>query len=151
LTLLDLRQLINMPSANSVLSTLAPTEFGRVCAYMEGGRRSALETTAADLQAELVEILAIATTVVTAATRGMTADTIAASGLKLGYAATTHHAETATNVTLCRGNETVLVRVHDGGSLEFDHSGLTGNICGVEQLQLEQTAKHFGVFITRLP
>jgi len=34
LSLPDLRQLISMPSASSVLSTLAPAEFGRVRAHM---------------------------------------------------------------------------------------------------------------------
>jgi hypothetical protein len=47
---------------------------------MEGGSRSALETTAADLQAELAETLTVATTVLAAATRDITADTIAESG-----------------------------------------------------------------------
>ena len=80
LTLPDLRQLISAPRVSSVLSTLAPAEFSRVRAHMEGGSRSALETTAADLQAELAETLTVATTVLAAATRDITADTIAESG-----------------------------------------------------------------------
>jgi hypothetical protein len=149
LTLPDLRQLISTPSASSVLSTLAPAEFGRVRAHMEGGSRSALETTAADLQAELAETLAAAITAVTAATRNITANTIADSGRNLGYAVTTHPAETATCVELRRGNEIVLVRVHDGGNLEFDHCGLSGDTCGEQQLQLERAAKHHGLAIQR--
>jgi len=149
LTLPDLRQLISTPSASSVLSTLAPAEFGRVRAHMDGGSRSALETTAADLQTELAETLAVAITVVTAATRNITASTIADSGRNLGYAVTTHPAETATCVELRRGHEIVLVRVHDGGDLEFDHGGLTGDTCGEHQLQLERAVKHHGLSIQR--
>ena len=149
LTLPDLRQLIGAQSVNSVLSALAPAEFSRVRAHVEGGSRSALETTAADLQAELAETLMVATTVVTAATREMTAKAIAESGLKLGYTVTTHHAESATCVELCREHETVLVRVHDGGNLEFDHTGPTGCTYGEHQLQLERAAKRYGVFIAQ--
>jgi hypothetical protein len=76
----DLRRLIATPSVSSVLSTLAPTEFSDVLARLEGGSRSALETTAADLQAELAETLAIAAAAVTAAARELTADIFAGSG-----------------------------------------------------------------------
>jgi hypothetical protein len=149
LTLPDLRQLTSTASTNSVLSTLAPAEFSRVLAHMESGSRSALEMTAADLQTELAETLTVATTVVTAATRDITANTIAESGLRLGYTVTTHPAETATCIELRRAHEIVLVRVHDGGNVEFDHCGLTGDTCGEQQLQLERAAKHYGVFIAR--
>ena len=130
LTLPGLRQLIGTASAISVLSTLAPAEFSRVLAHLDSGSRSALEITAADLQTELAETLTVATTVVTAATRDITANTIAVSGLRLGYNVTTHPAETAICVELHRGHEVMLVRVHDGGNVEFDHCGLTGDTCG---------------------
>lgn len=151
LTLPGLRRLISTPSAGSVLSTLAPAEFSRVRAHMEGGSRSALETTAADLQTELAETLAAASTVVMAAVRDITANTIAESGLKLGYAVTSHHAETVICVELCRGHEIVLVRVHGGGNLEFDHSGHTGGACAEHQLQLEQVARRYGLLIAQRP
>ena len=151
LTLPDLRQLISTPSASSVLSTLAPAEFSRVLSHMESGSRSALEMTAADLQTELAETLTVATTVVTAATRDITANTIAESGLSLGYSVTTHHAETDTCVELRRGHETVLVRVRDGGNVEFDHCGLTGDTSGKHQLELERAAKRYGVVIAQCP
>jgi hypothetical protein len=147
LALADLRQLISAPSASSVLSTLAPAEFGRIRSHMESGSRSALEITAAELQTELAETLAAAITVITAATRDITANTIADSGRRLGYAVTTHPAETTICVELRRGHEVVLVIVHDGGNLEFDHSGLTSNTCGEHQLQLERTAKDYGLSI----
>jgi hypothetical protein len=149
LTLTDLRQLIGAPSASSVLSALVPAEFDRVRSHMERGSRSALEITAADLQTELAETLVAAITVVTAATRDITANTIADSGRKLGYAVTTLHAEPIIWVELRRGHEIVLVRVHDGGNMEFEHSGLTGNICGEHQLQLERAAKDHGLSIQR--
>jgi hypothetical protein len=84
LTLPGLRQLISTPRVSSMLSTLAPAEFSRVRAHLAGGSRSALETTAADLQAELAEALAVAITAVAAATRDITANTIAESGRGLG-------------------------------------------------------------------
>jgi hypothetical protein len=151
LTLPDLRQLISTPSTRSVLGALASAEFSRVRAHMEGGSRSALETTAADLQAELAETVAVATTVVMAATRDITAKTIAKCGLELGYIVATHRAKNATCVELRRGRETVRVRVHDGGTVEFDHAGLTGDTCEKHQLQLERAADRHGVFITARP
>ena len=149
LTLPGLRQLVSTASASSVLSTLAPAEFSRVLAHMESGSRSALEMTAADLQTELAETLAVAATVVTVATRDITANTIAESGLELGYTVTTHPGETTTCIELRRGHEVVLVRVHDGGNLEFDHSGVTDDTYGEHQIQLERAAKRYGVFIAQ--
>jgi hypothetical protein len=148
LTLPELRQLISTPRVSSVLSTLAPAEFSRVRAHTAGGSRSALETTAADLQAELAETLAVASTVVTAATRDITANTIAESGRGLGYTVTTHPAEMATRVELRRGHEIVLVRVQDGGDLEFDHDSRTSGACGEHQLHLERAAMHYGLSIS---
>jgi hypothetical protein len=148
LTLPDLRRLISEPSASSVLSTLAPAEFSRVCARLEDGRRSALETTAADLQAELAETLMVATTVVAVATQGITVTAFAESGLELGYNVTTHQAESVTCVELRRGHELVLVVVHDDGSVEFDHGGLAGRACDEEHLQLQRAAERRGVFIS---
>lgn len=147
LTAADLTLLISTVSASSVLSTLAPAEFSRVLAHMARGSRSALETTVADLQAELAETLAVATSVVTAATRDITGDSFAASGRELGYTVTTHHADTATCVELRREQESVLVAVHNGGEVEFVHSKLAGYACRQRQQQLERAAGRHGVFV----
>jgi hypothetical protein len=149
-TLPDLQQLIGTPSVSSVLSTLALPEFSRVHAHMEGGRRSALETTAADLQAELAETLMAATTVVRAATREITANILAQCGLELGYTVTARHVGTATRIQLYRGHETVLIAVHDDGSVEFNYGGLTDGTCRQHQLQLQRTAQRHGVCIVQL-
>jgi hypothetical protein len=149
LTVAGLRQLISTATASSVLSALAAAEFSRVRARLEGGSRSVLETTAADLQAELAETLAVAAALVAAATRGMTADILAESGRELGYAATTHHSDSATCIELRRGPEIILVGIHDGGNVEFDHGGFTGYGCGEHQLELELAAERRGVFITQ--
>lgn len=151
LALPDLQQLISTPSASSVLSRLAPREFGSVRIRLQDGRRSALETTARDLQAELAEILAVAVTVVTTVTRDLTAETFAESGLDLGYSTTTYHAESATCVELRRGHEVVLVVVRNGGHVEFNHGGLADDICGEHQLQLERAAERRGVFLSHCP
>jgi hypothetical protein len=149
LTLSDLRQLISAPGACFMLSTLAPGEFSRVVAHLEGGSRSALETTEADLQSELAETLAAAAAIVRTAMRDITANAFVESGLELGYAATTHHAGTATRVELRRGHEIVLVGVHDGGNVEFNHSGRADNTCKAHQLQLEQAVQRRGVCLTQ--
>jgi hypothetical protein len=151
LILSDLQQLIGTPSASSVLGTLAPAEFSRVRARLEGGRRSALETTAADLQTELAETLVVATTVVATATRDITANTFAESGLELGYAVTTHRTETATCVELRRGHEIVLVAIHLGGGVEFDHGALTDDASREHQLRLERAAKSRGILVAQRP
>jgi hypothetical protein len=151
LTVPNLRQLISTPNVSSMLSALAPAEFSRVRARLEGGSRSALETPAADLQAELAETLAIAATVVVTTIRGITADALAVSACELGYAVTTRHSDFATRIELRRGPEVVLVGVHDGGDVEFDHGGLTGHIFGKQQLQLEQAAGRRGISVVRRP
>jgi hypothetical protein len=149
LTVPDLQRLISAPGASSVLTTLAAAEFSRLRARLEGGSRSALETTAADLQAELAETLAIATTVVSAAIRDATADRLAESGRELGYTVTTYHSGFSTCVELRRQHEVVLVGVHDGGSVEFDHGGPADDSSGEHQLLLERAAKRRGVFVTQ--
>lgn len=147
LTLPDLRKLISTPGVNAVLATLAPAEFSRVRAHLEGGSRSALETTAADLQAELADTVAVAVAIVAAATRRITANTFARSGHELGYAVTTHHAGAATCVELCRGTEIVLVAIHDGGNVEFAYGGPADGHSGEHQRQLEQAAERLGVLV----
>ena len=149
LTLPDLRQLISTPSASSVLSMLTPAEYSRLRTHMEGGSRSALETTAPDLQAELAETVATAISVVTAAIRYITANTFAKSGIELGYTATTHHAQTTTCVELCRGPELMLVSVYDGGDVEFIHGKFTDHACGEHQRQLERAAERHGVVVAQ--
>jgi hypothetical protein len=150
LSLPDLQQMISTPSASVALCTLAPAEFSRVRAHTEGGSRSALETTAADLQAELAETLAVATIAVMTSTRDITANTFAESGRELGYAVTTQQAETATFVELRRGQGVVSVAVHNGGKVEFDHCGLT-DTCAERQFELERAAERRGVFVTQRP
>jgi hypothetical protein len=151
MTVPDLRQLIGTPDANSVLSTLVPAEFSRVRAHLEGGSRSAIETTASDLQTELAETLAFAVGVVTAATRDITVSIFAESYLEMGYTVTTHHSESATSIESRCGHEIVLVEVHDGGSVEFDHGGLTDDTRGEYQLRLERAAERHGVLIAQRP
>lgn len=148
LTRPDLQRLISAPGASSVLGGLAPAEFSRIRAHTAAGSRSALEITAADLQAELAEAVAAAVTAVTAATRDITANIFAESGAELGYTAATHQVRTTTCVELCRGHEIVLVAVHDGGNVEFAHGGLSCDVRGERQLQLERAARRHGVFVT---
>jgi hypothetical protein len=149
LTLPDLQRLISTPSANWVLSALVPAEFSRVRARLEGGSRSALETTAADLQTELTETLAIATTMVVTATRGITANTFAECGLELGYTVNIRQSDSATCVELRRGHEIVLVDVHDGGTVDFDHGGLINDAWGEHQSRLELAVERRGVLVAQ--
>jgi hypothetical protein len=149
LTLSDLQHLISTPSTSSMLSTLAPADFSRVRARLEGGSRSALETTAADLQTELADTLAIAATVVATATRGITVNTFAECGLELGYTVTTRESDSATCVELRRGLEIVIVGVHDDGTVEFDHGGLTNSTRRDDQLQLERAVERRGILFAQ--
>jgi hypothetical protein len=147
LTLSELRQLVSAPGARFMLSTLAPGEFDRVVAHLEGGSRSALETTAADLQSELAETLAAAATVVRAAMRDITANAFVESGRELDYSVSTHHAGNAIRIKLRREHETVLVGVHDGGNVEVNHRGLGNDTCKEFQVQFEQAAQRRGVYL----
>ena len=136
-----------------LLTGFAESSFSNVrmglAAHLEGGSRSALETTAADLQSELSETLAAAATIVRGAMRDITANAFAESGVELGYTVTTHHPGTVIRVELRRGRETVLVEVRDGGNVEFTHSGVTDNTGREQQLRLEQAAERRGVCLTQ--
>jgi hypothetical protein len=149
ITLPDLQQLVSTPTVSSVLGTLAPAEFSEVSSLLTGARHLNPLDLASSVQAGLAEAIAVADAKVTATARDITADVFAESGLDLGYTVSVCQAEAATGLELRREHEVVLVRVHDGGDVEFDHAGLFDAACTDRQLELEQAAERRGIVLTQ--
>jgi hypothetical protein len=149
ITLPGLRQLITTPTVSSVLGTLAPAQFGEVRDLLADTRNIGTLALATSVQTGLAEAIAAAGAKVTATARDITANVFAESGLDLGYTVSVCQADAATGLELRREHEIVLVRVHDGGDVEFDHAGLSDAACTDRQLELEQAAGRRGVVLTQ--
>jgi len=149
ISLAALQETIITPEISSVLSTLAPVEFGGVRTLLADPGNPDPQALAASLQTGLAGAVAVADARVTATARDITASAFAESGRELGYTASLCRAEAATGVELRREHEVVLIRVHDGGEVEFDHAGLFDAACGERQLKLEQGAERRGVTLTQ--
>jgi hypothetical protein len=149
ITLPDLQELISGPAVSSVLGTLAPAQFSEVRNLLADARNPNPLALATSLQTRLAEAVAIADAKVTATARDITASVFAESGLDLGYTVSVCPAEAATGLELRREHEVVLVRVHDGGDVEFDHAGLSDPTCTDRQLELEQAAERRGIVLTQ--
>lgn len=144
-----LQEIISAPAVSSMLGALAPAEFGGVSTLLAAAGNPDPQALAASLQAGLAGAVAVADATVTATARDITASAFAESGLELGYTVSACRAETATGLELRREHEIVLLRVHDGGEVEFDHAGLFDAACGGRQLALEQGAERRGVALTQ--
>jgi hypothetical protein len=134
---------------SGILSTLAPAPFARACDILAGleneaGNRS--ELLAARVQ--LADAMAAASSVIDGATRDVTADAFAEAGAELRYTVSLCRGPTATGVELRHANEVMLLRIHDGGSIECDHAGLVDETCGNRQRELEEAVARRGVVLT---
>lgn len=149
ITLPDLQQLVSTPTVSSVLGTLAPVQFGEVRDLLADTRNIDAPALAASARTGLAEAVAVADAEVTATARDITANVFAQSGLDLGYTVSVCQADAAAGLELRREHEIVLVRVHDGGDVEFDHAGLSDATCTDRQLELEQAAARRGIVLTQ--
>lgn len=149
LSLPELQEMISVPEVSSVLRTLAPAEFGGVCTLLGNAGNPDPQALAASLQDGLAGAVAAADTAVAATARNITANAFAESGLELGYTVSVCRAEAATGLELRREHEVVLLRIHDGGEVDFDHAGLFDAGCGERQLKLEQAAGRRGITLTQ--
>jgi hypothetical protein len=149
LSLPVLQEMISAPAVSSVLGALAPAEFGGVCALLGNPGNPDPQALAACLQDGLAGAVAAADGTVAATARDITASAFAESGLELGYSVSACRADAATGLELRREHEVVLLRIHDGGEVEFDHAGLFDAACGERQLQLEQAAERRGITLTQ--
>jgi hypothetical protein len=149
LSLPALQEMISAPEVNSVLSALAPAEFGGASALLSSTGNPDPQALAASLQDELAGAVAAADAAVAATARDITANAFAESGVELGYTVSACRADAATGLELRREHEIVLLRIHDGGEVDFDHAGLFDSACGERQLQLEQGAERRGITLTQ--
>lgn len=149
-TLHDLQELVSAPSVSSVLGTLAPAQLGQVRTLLaDAAENCSALALATSVRAGFAEAIAAADAKVTATIRDITANVFAESGLDLGYTVSVCQADAATGLELRREHEIVLIRVHDGGDVDFDHAGLFDASCTDRQLELEQAAEGRGVTLTQ--
>lgn len=136
-----LRSLVRSPELSGVLGKLAPASFAR--AQTSLGALSARSARAA-----LADAVGTAATAINAATRDLTAEAVTGAAAELGYACSSHRGATATGVELWRGDELLLLRIHDGGVVESDHLGLADASCGDRQRELDAAVGRRGVTFT---
>jgi hypothetical protein len=144
-----LRSLVRSPELSGVLGKLAPASFARAQASL-GNPANTLNLSAATLSARaaLADAVGTAAAVIDGATRDLTAEAITGAAAELGYTCSYHRGGTATGVELWRGDELLLLRIHDGGVVESDHLGLADASCGDRQRELEAAVGRRGVTFT---
>jgi hypothetical protein len=86
---------------------------------------------------------------IAAATRDITTAAFMQAGAELDYTVSLCRGTTATSVELRRGHEVVLLRILNGGDMDFDHAGLFDATCEQRQLGLEQGVERRGITLAR--
>jgi hypothetical protein len=135
---------------SGVLSALAPVPFARAQDILTGPNHTAGNPSALTLSArtELASALAIARSAIAGATRDVTADAFTEAGRELQYVVSSCRGTSTTGIELRRGNEVMLVRIHDGGAVESDHAGLVDHTCTDRQRELEEAVARRGIVLT---
>lgn len=133
-----------------VLAALAPAPFARARDILAGppltpGNPSALVRSA---RTELARAVTAARSAIAGATRDVTADAFAEAGRELAYTVSLCRGASATGVELRRANEVMLLRIHDGGGIEFDQAGLLDDRCADRQHELEEAVARRGIALT---
>ena len=133
-----------------VLSALAPTPFARARDILAGPALGAGQPSALMLSArtELASAVTTARSAIAGATRDVTADAFAEAGRELQYAVSLCRGTSATGIELRGPNEVMLLRIHDGGTIESDHAGLVDNSCTDRQRELEEAVARRGIVLT---
>jgi hypothetical protein len=144
-----LQSLSRSPELSRVLGKLAPAPFARAQVSL-GISASALNLSAvtSSARAALVDAVSTAEAAIDGATRDLTAEAVTAAAAELGYTCSSYRGTTATGVELWRGDELLLLRIHDGGVVESDHLGLADASCGDRQRELEAAVARRGVTLT---
>jgi hypothetical protein len=146
-----IEEIISTKTVSSVLGKLAPGAFGWVCDLLARARDAApdQQALAASAQAKLAEAVAAADARIAVALRGITAGAFTQAAVELDYAVSVCRGTTALGVELRRGREVVLLRIHNGGELDFDHFGLLDAKCGQRQLSLERAVERRGITLAK--
>jgi hypothetical protein len=146
---LALREMISAPAVSSVLGALAPKEFGRACGLLAGTGAVIQDqhVLAESALAELAAAVTAANAWLAAATRDITARAFMQAAGELDYTVSVCRGATATGVELRRGDELVLLRIHDGGDVDVDHAGPAGATGGQQLLRLEQAIARRGILL----
>jgi hypothetical protein len=145
----NLQSLARSPELSGVLGKLASAPFARAQASL-GIPANALNLAAITSSARtaLADAVSVAGAVIDRATRDLTAEAVTGAAAELGYTYSSYRGATATGVELWRGDELLLLRIHDGGVVESDHLGLTDSSCGDRQRELEAAVARRGVTFT---
>lgn len=149
---LDLPALQGMVTGeiSGVLSALAPGPFARAQDILAGPGRTAGNPSALTLSArtELASAVTTARSAIDGATRDVTADAFTEAGRELHYAVSLCRGTSTTGIEMRRGNEVMLLRIHDGGTVEADHAGLVDHTCSDRQRELEEAVARRGIVLT---
>lgn len=146
---LALREMTSAPAVSSVLGALAPGEFGRACGLLAGPGAAipAQHALAESALAELAAAVTAANAWLATATRDIIARAFMQAAGELDYTVSVCRGATATRVELCRDDEPVLLRIHDGGDVDVDHAGPAGATGGQQLLRLEQAIARRGILL----
>jgi hypothetical protein len=144
-----LRGMVTGGEISGVLAALAPAPFARardiVASSAPAANLSALVMSA---RTELASAVNVASSAIAGATRDITAEAFTEAAQELQYTVSVCRGATATGIELRRANELLLLRIHDGGTIESDHAGLTDSTCGDRQRELEEAAARRGIDLT---
>lgn len=159
-----LQQLVGAPTLSTVLGKLAPAQFSRAASLLAapglpgGGMpvtgpqlTTARQTpdTARAARAELADAVAVAEARIARESRDLTADAFAGAAEELGYVISSRfRGDTASGLELRRQHELIMLLVHDDGTVESDHAGLSDAVCGSRQVELEAAARRRGITLT---
>lgn len=149
INLADMRSMAANAQLTGVLGRLAPTPFAkaRAALAMPTTPTNAAVVTAAAHSA-LAEAVSTAGSLIAGATRDLTVQAFTEAAAELGYTHYTYRGLAATGIELRRDNDLLLLRVHDGGTVESDHMGIEGGACGDRQRELEAAVARRGITFT---
>jgi hypothetical protein len=141
-----LRALAGNAELGGVLGRLAPAPFARAQAALTGaGSALSLSSQIMSARADLASAVSAASSAIAGATRDVTVEAFTGAATELGYTHSAWRGQDATGLELWRGNELLLLRICDDGTVESDHAGLADGSCGDRQLELETAAARRGL------
>jgi hypothetical protein len=146
----SLQEMVSARPVSATLGTLAPSAFETARSLLTSTEPVADPwTLAASAQAGLTSALAAADTAIGHMTRDITTEAFAVTGAELGYEVFVCRGDVATGIELRREHEILLLRVANGGAVDFDHAGLADAACGDSQRELEQGVARRGITLIR--
>jgi hypothetical protein len=146
-TIGELRGFLAEPTVNTALMELAPGALGEVRDLLSLNGSTAAPITP-EVKIALTDAIDIASATIAGAARDITADAFIYAAQDLGYSYSEHRGHTVTGIELRRQHELILILVHDDGTVQSDHAGLTDATCGSRQRELYDGVRRRGITLT---